>query len=57
MRGSRVLFTALSVEWATPQAVYDALHAEFAFDYDPCPLDGTVDGLLPQRFLQGGCLL
>jgi site-specific DNA-methyltransferase (adenine-specific) len=23
------------------------LDAEFHFDYDPCPLDGTGDGLLP----------
>jgi len=24
---------------ATPRALYDALHAEFAFTLDPCPLD------------------
>ena len=40
----RVLFSSASVEWATPQAVYDALHAEFRFNFDPCPLDGHEDG-------------
>jgi phage N-6-adenine-methyltransferase len=34
--------------WATPQALYDALNAEFHFTDDPCPLDPnvTVDGLM-----------
>ena len=27
--------------WATPKAVYDALDAEFCFNDDPCPLEGT----------------
>ena len=30
--------------WATPKEFYDKLNAEFHFDYDPCPLNGT-DGL------------
>ncbi len=42
---SKVLFSSASDRWATPAAVYDALNAEFRFDFDPCPLDGTVDGL------------
>ena len=42
---NRVVFSSQSVEWGTPQYVYDALHAEFHFDLDPCPLDGTQDGL------------
>ena len=29
-----------SDNWATPKAFYDALDAEFHFDYDPCPLNG-----------------
>lgn len=41
----RVLFSQASDRWATPIAVYDALHAEFRFDFDPCPLDGSNDGL------------
>ena len=33
--------------WLTPPALYDALHAEFAFDFDPCPFPLPVgfDGL------------
>jgi len=30
-----------SDEWATPKAFYDELNAEFLFDFDPCPLNGT----------------
>ena len=35
-------------KWQTPPEVYDPLHAEFKFDYDPCPIDweeGDADGL------------
>lgn len=42
-----VMFSSATDRWATPTAVYDALNAEFAFDFDPCPLDGRVDGLAP----------
>jgi site-specific DNA-methyltransferase (adenine-specific) len=44
---SRVVFKSQSVEWPTPAAVYDALHAEFGFDLDPCPRDATESGLAP----------
>lgn len=40
------LFSSGSVAWATPKAVYEALHAEFQFTLDPCPLKGLWDGLL-----------
>jgi hypothetical protein len=30
-----------SDSWVTPASVYDALNAEFHFNDDPCPLDGT----------------
>lgn len=43
----RALFSAASDRWATPKAVYDALNNEFRFNFDPCPLDGTGDGLSP----------
>ena len=43
----RVLFSSASDRWATPCAVYDALHAEFGFTFDPCPLDGSTDGTSP----------
>jgi hypothetical protein len=43
----RVLFSSASDRWATPKAVYEALDAEFRFDFDPCPLDGDGEGLAP----------
>ena len=30
------LFSSATVEWATPQALFDELDAEFHFDLDPC---------------------
>lgn len=39
------LFSSASDRWVTPKAVYAALDSEFAFDFDPCPLDGDGDGL------------
>jgi site-specific DNA-methyltransferase (adenine-specific) len=42
-----VLFSSASDRWSTPPEVYEALHAEFGFTLDPCPLDGEVDGLSP----------
>ena len=40
-----------SDNWATPKEFYDKLNAEFAFDFDPCPLNENEitpdkDGLL-----------
>lgn len=49
---NRSLFSSASDRWATPAAVYDALNAEFRFNFDPCPLDGEGDGLSP-LFCQG----
>ena len=34
-----------SDNWATPKEFYDALNAEFGFDFDPCPLNADFDGL------------
>ena len=34
-----------SDNWATPKEFYDALNAEFGFDFDPCPLNAQFDGL------------
>lgn len=34
-----------SDHWATPKKLYDELNAEFHFDFDPCPLYATFDGL------------
>lgn len=30
------LFSSATVEWATPQALFDELDAEFRFNLDPC---------------------
>lgn len=35
-----------SDNWATPKELYDKLNAEFNFEYDPCPLFSSFDGLL-----------
>lgn len=32
----RALFSSKTDEWATPEAVFDELNAEFCFDLDPC---------------------
>lgn len=44
---NRVHFSSATDRWATPREVYRALDDEFRFDFDPCPLDGTQDGLAP----------
>ena len=41
----RVHFSAVSDRWATPADTYMALNNEFHFDFDPCPLDGSENGL------------
>jgi hypothetical protein len=41
----QVLFKSQIVEWPTPRHVYDALNREFQFNFDPCPLGGSEDGL------------
>lgn len=33
---TNVMFSSASAEWATPQAFFDALDAEFHFTLDPC---------------------
>jgi hypothetical protein len=41
----KVHFSSASDRWATPPDVYAALNDEFNFNFDPCPLDGTENGL------------
>lgn len=31
--------------WETPKYLYDELHNEFDFDFDPCPINAKFDGL------------
>ena len=39
-----VHFSSRSDRWATPNDLFRSLDAEFHFDFDPCPMDGTQDG-------------
>ena len=32
--------------WQTPQDLYSKLNEEFNFDFDPCPINSTFDGLI-----------
>ena len=32
-------------DWKTPDYIYDELNNEFDFNFDPCPLNSTFDGL------------
>lgn len=41
---SEALFSQKSDHWSTPAATYEALHAEFGFTFDPCPLMAQEDG-------------
>lgn len=38
---SRVMFSCVHDNWATPKDVYESLNNEFHFDDDPCPLHGS----------------
>jgi len=44
-RVNRGLFTSVRTDWKTPKFLFQALNAEFHFDYDPCPVYPQVDGL------------
>lgn len=41
----KTLFSSDHDDWATPKDEYDKLNKEFKFDFDPCPLKSTFDGL------------
>lgn len=38
-------FSSQRLDWKTPKAVYQLLDAEFRFDFDPCPVEPSFDGL------------
>lgn len=42
---SRALLSSERQNWKTPKAFYQALDAEFGFDFDPCPPRPCFDGL------------
>jgi len=37
--------------WATPKDLYDKLDRIFHFDFDPCPLNPTFDGLIVDWYI------
>jgi hypothetical protein len=46
---NRVLFSSKSPHYATPKALYQALDAEFNFNYDPCPIsENSISGLMQE---------
>lgn len=42
---NKVMFSSLNLDWKTPKYLYDELNKEFNFNFDPCPIDPTFDGL------------
>jgi site-specific DNA-methyltransferase (adenine-specific) len=42
---TRLLACKFNIHEATPTKVYEELNKEFEFDFDPCPLNSTTDGL------------
>lgn len=44
MKGSHAIFSSKSDHWSSPEHVYEELHREFDFTFDPCPLMATEDG-------------
>jgi site-specific DNA-methyltransferase (adenine-specific) len=42
---SRILFSSLKQDWKTPKEFYEGLKKEFNFDFDPCPVNPTFNGL------------
>src|SRR5271165_6977223 len=43
---NRSLFSSNKQDWTTPNHLYNELNSEFAFDFDPCPIEHTFDGLI-----------
>lgn len=45
MTATRMLAKTFNIHEATPKALYDQLNSEFNFNFDPCPLRSSQDGL------------
>lgn len=52
---TKVHFSTGNDEWATPADIYRDLHAEFNFDFDPCPMGAEFDGLSIDWGLRSFC--
>ena len=42
----KVHFSSFRQDWATPKSLYDILNKEFNFNFDPCPVNPSFNGLL-----------
>jgi hypothetical protein len=42
---NRVLLKSERHDWRTPKDFYENLNSEFHFDFDPCPINPSFDGL------------
>lgn len=40
------LMSSKKQDWTTPKELYQALDKEFKFDFDPCPVNPSFDGLV-----------
>ena len=40
-----VHFSSQRLDWRTPKAFYEELNKEFKFDFDPCPVNPSDNGL------------
>ncbi len=49
---NNVHFSSKTDKWSTPPDFYKKLDDEFHFDFDPCPINPTFDGL---NVKWGGC--
>lgn len=45
MSNMDVHYSSKTDQWATPKEFYKTLNEEFGFDFDPCPINPTFDGL------------
>lgn len=44
-KNPNVHFSSLKMDYKTPETIYNELYQEFKFDFDPCPINPTFDGL------------
>ncbi len=42
---TKATLSSIRSDWKTPRGLYQALDAEFGFDFDPCPPTAQFDGL------------